>query len=92
MDFEYSAKTKELQKKLLAFMEEHMTVPTMEQLTVCLLNDVLEGLGLVRRSKVLKGFPQRGALRWYLQFMLVRPVSRPVRIIAARAFRARSTA
>jgi hypothetical protein len=38
------------------------------------------------------GFPPRGALRWYLQFMLVRPASRPVRTIAARAFRARSTA
>jgi hypothetical protein len=38
------------------------------------------------------GFPPRGALRWYLQFMLVRPASRPVRIIAARALRGRSTA
>jgi hypothetical protein len=37
------------------------------------------------------GFPPRGALRWYLQFMLVHPASRPVRIIAARAFRARPT-
>jgi uncharacterized protein DUF937 len=38
------------------------------------------------------GFPPRGALRWYLQFMLIRPASRPVRTIAARAFRARSPA
>jgi hypothetical protein len=38
------------------------------------------------------GFPPRGPLRWYLQFMLVRPASRPVRTIAARALRARPTA
>ena len=38
------------------------------------------------------GFPPRGALRWYVQFMLVRPASRPVRAIAARAIRARPAA
>jgi hypothetical protein len=37
-------------------------------------------------------FPPRGALRWYLQFMLVRPASRPVRTIAARALRLRRMA
>jgi hypothetical protein len=35
------------------------------------------------------GFPPRGALRWYLHFMLVRPASRPVRTIAARALHGR---
>ena len=36
------------------------------------------------------GFLPRGATRWYLQFMLIRPVSRPVRAIAARASPART--
>jgi hypothetical protein len=35
------------------------------------------------------GFPPRGAIRWYLQFMLIRPISRPVRTLMARASRAR---
>ena len=30
------------------------------------------------------GFPPRGALRWYVHFLLVRPLSRPVRAILAR--------
>ena len=51
-----------------AFMEEHMTVPTIEQLTVCLLGDLLDAIGIVRRAKGLKGFPQRGALVDQLNF------------------------
>jgi hypothetical protein len=38
------------------------------------------------------GFPPRGAARWYLQFMLVRPASRQVRAITARASRTRPAA
>jgi uncharacterized protein DUF937 len=38
------------------------------------------------------GFRPRGALRWYLQFMLVRPASRPVRTIVTRTLRPRSRA
>jgi len=45
-----------------AYMEQHLTVPTLEQLTGALLQQVLEGLSLVRRSKVLKGFPLRPPL------------------------------
>ncbi len=44
-----------------AFMEEHLTAPSIEQLTVRLLQDVHDGLAMVRRSKVIKGFPQRGS-------------------------------
>ena len=57
-----------------AFMEEHLTVPTMEQLTVCLLKELIEAAGLVRRSKALKGFPQRGALVDQLNFEPLRDV------------------
>jgi RNA polymerase primary sigma factor len=45
-----------------AFMEEHLTVPSQDQLTVALLQQVIEGLALVRRSKALKGSPQRPPL------------------------------
>jgi RNA polymerase primary sigma factor len=51
-----------------AYMEQHLTVPSQEQLIVCLLQDVLEGLSLVRRSRVIKGFPQRGSLVDQLNF------------------------
>lgn len=51
-----------------AFMEEHLTVPTMEQLTVCLLSEIVDAIGLVRRAKALKSFPQRGALSDQLNF------------------------
>ncbi len=51
-----------------AFMEHHMTAPTIEQLTVCLLQDVHDGLGIVRRSRALKGFPQRGGFADQLMF------------------------
>src|SRR4029079_9441491 len=44
-----------------AFMEEYLTVPTIEQLTVALVKELIEAIGLVRRSKALKGFPQRAA-------------------------------
>jgi len=33
------------------------------------------------------GFPQRGALRWYLQFILFRQVSRLGRMITGRGLR-----
>ena len=55
-----------------AYMEEHLTPPTIEQLTVCHLRDIVEGLGVVRRSKVLKGYPQRGALVDQLNFQPLR--------------------
>jgi RNA polymerase primary sigma factor len=42
-----------------AYMEQHLTVPSLEQLTAALLEQVLDGLSIVRRSKLLKGFPQR---------------------------------
>ena len=57
-----------------AFMEEQLTVPTMEQLTVSLLKELVEAAGLVRRSKALKGFPQRGALVDQLNFEPLRDV------------------
>src|SRR5262245_15486787 len=47
----------------------------------------------VRRSLAqAANFPARGALRWYLQFMLVRPLSRPMRTFTARALFARPSA
>ena len=51
-----------------AFMEEHLTVPSIEQLAVCLLQELLDDIALVRRSKTLKGFPQRAALTDQLNF------------------------
>ncbi|MEK7692979.1 MAG: sigma-70 family RNA polymerase sigma factor, partial [Chloroflexota bacterium] len=51
-----------------AFMEEHLTVPSIEQLTVCLLQELLDDIALARRSKALKGFPQRAALTDQLNF------------------------
>ncbi len=43
-----------------AYMEEHLTAPTTEQLTQRLLRQVRDGLLVVRRSRALKGFPQKG--------------------------------
>ncbi|MHB8514416.1 MAG: sigma-70 family RNA polymerase sigma factor [Dehalococcoidia bacterium] len=43
-----------------ALTEELRLLPSTEQITIRLLRDVQEGLSMVRRSKVLKGFPQRG--------------------------------
>jgi RNA polymerase primary sigma factor len=43
-----------------ACMEEHLTAPSIEELTARLLRQVREGLGVVRRSRALKGFPQKG--------------------------------
>jgi RNA polymerase primary sigma factor len=42
-----------------AYMEEHLTAPTTEQLTQRLLRQIRDGLVLVRRSRAIKGFPQR---------------------------------
>ncbi len=44
-----------------ALMEEIRTVPTVEQLTVRFLCELRDGLALVRKSKVIKGSPPRGA-------------------------------
>ncbi len=55
-----------------AYMEEHLSAPTTEQLAVRLLTDVHEGLALVRRSRVLKGFPQRGGYADQLFFPALR--------------------
>ena len=38
-------------------MEEHLTVPTIEQLTVCLLSEVLEAVGLVQAREGAEGLP-----------------------------------
>jgi hypothetical protein len=34
------------------------------------------------------GFHPRGPMRWYLNFMLARPASAPIRVLAARLRRA----
>ena len=51
-----------------AFMEKHLTPPTIEQLSVSLLEALLDAIALVRRAKALKGFPVRGALVDQLNF------------------------
>ncbi|MEX2245882.1 MAG: sigma-70 family RNA polymerase sigma factor [Dehalococcoidia bacterium] len=51
-----------------AFIEEHLNAPTPEQLTFRLLREVYDAIGVVRRSRVLKGFPQRGAYADQLHF------------------------
>ena len=43
-----------------AYMEEHLTAPTTEQLAQRLLRQIRDGLILVRRSRAIKGFPQKG--------------------------------
>ena len=43
-----------------AYMEEHLTAPTTEQLTQRLLRQIRDGLIFVRRSRAIKGFPQKG--------------------------------
>ncbi|MDE3097065.1 MAG: sigma-70 family RNA polymerase sigma factor, partial [Chloroflexota bacterium] len=43
-----------------ALTEELRQLPSTEQITIRLLRDVQDGLAMVRRSKVLKGMPQRG--------------------------------
>jgi hypothetical protein len=46
---------------------------------------------VVRRAVArATGFPARGAVRWYLQFILIRRAIEPSRQIAARAFRTRA--
>jgi RNA polymerase primary sigma factor len=49
-------------------MEEQATAPSIEQVIVRFLAEVRDGVSLVRRSKVLKGFPQRGAYWDQLHF------------------------
>jgi RNA polymerase primary sigma factor len=51
-----------------AYIEEHLNPPTPEQLTFRFLCEVYDGLGVVRRSKVLRGFPIRGAHADQLHF------------------------
>ncbi len=55
-----------------AYMEEHLSAPNIEQLTVRLFQSLDEGLRVVRRSKVLKGFPQRAGYADQLNFPLLR--------------------
>lgn len=46
---------------------------------------------VVRRAVAqAAGFPPRGAVRWYVHFMLIRRAAVPVRLAAARAFRTRA--
>jgi RNA polymerase primary sigma factor len=45
-----------------AWMEKNLTVPTIEQLIAALLVDVIDAVGMVRRTKVIKGFPTRAPL------------------------------
>jgi Bacterial protein of unknown function (DUF937) len=42
-----------------------------------------------RRVALAANFPARGVLSWYVQFILVRPLSRPMRALLARASLAR---
>ena len=51
-----------------AYIEEHLSPPTPEQLAFRLLREVYDAIGVVRRSKVLKGFPVRGAYADQLHF------------------------
>ncbi|MBI2723736.1 MAG: sigma-70 family RNA polymerase sigma factor [Chloroflexi bacterium] len=51
-----------------AYMEQHRSAPSIEQLTIRFMQEILESLALVRRSRVLKGFPQRGSLTDQLSF------------------------
>jgi RNA polymerase primary sigma factor len=51
-----------------AYIEEHLNPPTPEQLTFRFLEEVYDALAVVRRSKVLKGFPVRGAYADQLHF------------------------
>ena len=55
-----------------AWMEEHLSAPTIEQTSVRLLRDLHDALGIVRRSRVLKGFPQRGSYVDQLEFPALR--------------------
>jgi RNA polymerase primary sigma factor len=52
--------------------EEIGGVPSTEQITVRLLRKVLDTLALIRRSRVIKGFPQRGELLDQLYFDALR--------------------
>ncbi|MEX0749846.1 MAG: sigma-70 family RNA polymerase sigma factor [Dehalococcoidia bacterium] len=49
-------------------MEEQGSAPSIEQVIVRFLGEVRDGLSLVRRSRTLKGFPQRGAYWDQLHF------------------------
>src|SRR5438105_3700304 len=42
-----------------AMLEELRTFPTLEQLTIRLMREILDGVAMVRRARVFKGFPQR---------------------------------
>ena len=45
-----------------SFLEQHRRMPTQEQLVIRLLAEILDALSMVRRSRAIPGFPQRGAL------------------------------
>ena len=55
-----------------ACIEEKLSAPTIEQLTVRLLQEIDEALRVVRRAKVLKGFPLRASYVDQLNFPLLR--------------------
>jgi RNA polymerase primary sigma factor len=55
-----------------AWIEEHKALPTTEELLVRLLSEIRDGISLVRRSKVLKGFPTRAPLDEQLEFPALR--------------------
>lgn len=55
-----------------ACIEEKLSAPTIEQLTVRLLQEIDEALRVVRRAKVLKGFPVRASYVDQLNFGLLR--------------------
>lgn len=45
-----------------AWMEKNLTVATIEELTSSLLTVLIDSVGMVRRTKVIKGFPTRAPL------------------------------
>ncbi len=51
-----------------ALMAEHQSPPSDEQLTQRLLREILDALSIVRRSKVLKGFPTRAPFADQINF------------------------
>ena len=57
-----------------AWMLEHQTPPTDEQLAVRLLEDVIEALAVVRRSKVLKNYPARATYPEQINYDALRDV------------------
>ena len=57
-----------------AWIGTHDAAPTDEQLTVRLLEEILEALAVVRRSKVLKGYPVRASYPEQINYDALRDV------------------